>query len=170
MSYSLAKGKWEVRWRDGDGRQRSRTFDDQAPAQAFDEAIHDQNVKERNKVGLRKSGGVYPYQTAQGARWRCKVKRSDGTWTQKRGFTSPSAAANWRRRQLERVERREVVHTKETFGEFFPRSAGVWVARISSGAARGNGLATPNIGSALFGPRRTKGKAGVVEDVSLTCD
>jgi hypothetical protein len=32
---------------------------------------------------------------------------------------------NWRRRQLERVERREVVHTKETFGEFFPR----WLTR-----------------------------------------
>ncbi|MGH2852860.1 MAG: hypothetical protein ACRDLF_01535 [Solirubrobacteraceae bacterium] len=33
--------------------------------------------------------------------------------------------ANWRRRQLERVERREVVHTRETFGEFFPR----WLTR-----------------------------------------
>jgi integrase len=126
MSYSLTRGVWEVRWRGGDGRQRSRRFgDDERAAQAFDEAIHDQKTKERKPAGYGESGGVYPYETAQGTRWRCRVKRSDGKWSQKRGFTSPSAAANWRRRQLERVERREVVHTKETFGEFFPR----WLTR-----------------------------------------
>lgn len=125
-SYSLTRGVWEVRWRGGDGRQRSRRFgDDERAAQAFDEAIHDQKVKERKPASYGESGGVYPYETAKGTRWRCRVKRSDGTWTQKRGFTSPSAAANWRRRQLERVERREIVHTKETFGEFFPR----WLTR-----------------------------------------
>jgi hypothetical protein len=115
MSYSLTRGAWEVRCRDGDGRQRSRRFDDESAAQAFDEAIHDQ-----------------------------KVKRSDGTWTHKRGFMSPSAATNWRRRQLERVERREVVHTKETFGEFFPRSLtrrkpyledGSWARRAHTASA-----------------------------------
>ncbi len=125
MSYSFVRSKWEVRWRDGDGRQRSRRFDDEAPAKAFDDAIHDQRVRERKQRTYGESGGVYPYQTADGTRWRCKVKRSDGTWTQKRGFKSPSAATNWRRRQLERVERREVVHTNETFGEFFPR----WLTR-----------------------------------------
>jgi hypothetical protein len=74
VSYSLAKGKWEVRWRDGDGRQRSRTFDDEAPARAFDDAIHDQTVKERKPTSYGESGGVYLYETAQGTRWRCKVK------------------------------------------------------------------------------------------------
>lgn len=59
MSYSLVRGKWEVRWRDGDGRQRSRRFDDEVPAQAFDEAIHDQRVKERKQTGYGESGGVY---------------------------------------------------------------------------------------------------------------
>jgi integrase len=126
MSYSFSKGAWEVRWRGGDGRNRSRRFgDDERAAQAFDEAIHDQRVKERKNASYGESGGVYPYETAKGRRWRCRVKRSDGKWTQKRGFTSPSAAANWRRRQLERVERHEVVHTRETFGEFFPR----WLTR-----------------------------------------
>ena len=125
MSYSLTRGSWEVRWRDGDGRQRSRRFDDESAARAFDAAIHDQKVKERKQSGRGEGAGVYPYETAHGTRWRCKVKRSDGKWTQKRGFTSPSAAKNWRRRQLERVERREVVHTKETFGQFFPR----WLTR-----------------------------------------
>jgi integrase len=126
MSYSFSKGAWEVRWRGGDGRNRSRRFgDDERAAQAFDEAIHDQKIEERTKASYGESGGVYPYETAKGTRWRCRVKRSDGKWSQKRGFTSPSSAANWRRRQLERVERREVIHTKETFGEFFPR----WLTR-----------------------------------------
>jgi hypothetical protein len=126
MSYSFSKGAWEVRWRDADGRNRLRRFgDDERAAQAFDEAIHDQKVEERKKASYGERGGVYPYQTAKGTRWRCRVKQSDGTWTQKRGFTSPSAAASWRRRQLERVDRREIVHTKESFGEFFLR----WLTR-----------------------------------------
>jgi hypothetical protein len=114
-----------ARWRDGDGRQRSRRFDDESAAQAFDEAIHDQKVKERKRTSHGDSGGVYPCQTAQGTRYRCKVKRPDGMWTHKRGFKSPTAASNWRRRQIERVERYEVIHTKETFGEFFP----LWLTR-----------------------------------------
>ena len=125
MSCSFTRGVWEVRWRDGDGRQRSRRFDDEAPAKAFDEAIHDQKALERKETSYGDGGGVYSYETTQGKRWRCKVKRSDGTWTYKRGFTSQSAAAGWRRRQAEKVERREVIHTKETFGGFWPR----WLAR-----------------------------------------
>lgn len=69
MSYSLTRGVWEVRWRDGDGRQRSRRFgDDERAAQAFDEAIHEQKTKERKPAGYGGSGGVYPYGTAQGTR------------------------------------------------------------------------------------------------------
>jgi integrase len=145
MSCSYAKGAWEVRWRDPSGRQRSRRFDDEAPAKAFDEAIHDQKVKERKRLDYGQGGGVYPYPTADGTRWRCKVKRSDGTWTNKRGFTSQTAAANYRRRQTERVERREVIHTKETFGEFWPRwlerrkpylEEGTWAAYERDGRLR----------------------------------
>jgi hypothetical protein len=73
MSYSLTRGVWEVRWRGGDGRQRSRRFDDESAAQSFDEAIHDQKVKERRQTGWGESGGVYAYETAQGTRWWCKV-------------------------------------------------------------------------------------------------
>jgi integrase len=121
MSCSHAKGAWEVRWRDSDGRQRSRRFEFEEPAREFDRAMHDQGTRERKRADYGSSGGVYPYQTANGTRWRCVVKRSDGKLTNKRGFTSPSAAANWRRRQTEKVERREVIHTRETFGEFWPR-------------------------------------------------
>ncbi|MGH2831997.1 MAG: hypothetical protein ACRDK2_04405, partial [Solirubrobacteraceae bacterium] len=121
MSYRLAQGRWEVRWRDSSGRHRSKRFPTEEAAQEFDSSIHDQEVDARRKHNeYGKGGGVYPYETSDGTRWRCKVKRSDGTWTYKRGFTSTTAAANWRRRQLERVERGEVVHTKETFGEFWP--------------------------------------------------
>ncbi len=145
MSCSFTRGVWEVRWRDGDGRQRSRRFDDEAPAKAFDEAIHDQKAPERKETSYGDGGGVYSYETAQGKRWRCKVKRSDGTWTYKRGFTSQLAAAAWRRRQAEKVERREVVHTKETFGPFFDRwlsqrkpylSRGTWAAYERDGRLR----------------------------------
>jgi integrase len=145
MSYSYARGAWEVRWRDSNGRQRSRRFDDEAPAKAFDEAIHEQKVKERKRLDYGQGGGIYPYPTADGTRWRCKVKRSDGTWTNKRGFTSPTAAANYRRRQTEKVERREVIHTKETFGEFWPRwlerrkpylEEGTWAAYERDGRLR----------------------------------
>ena len=51
--------------------------------------------------------------------------RSDGSQTSKRGFTSQRTAANARRRLVEQVERREVVHTTETFGFYWER----WLAR-----------------------------------------
>lgn len=41
------------------------------------------------------------------------------------GLQARARRRTWRRRQLERIERREIVHTKETFGEFFPR----WLTR-----------------------------------------
>ncbi len=55
-------------------------------------------------------------------RWRYVARRSDGTSTSKRGFTS---ARDARRRLTERVERGELRHTKHTFGtwwqEWLPR-------------------------------------------------
>jgi integrase len=121
VSCSYAKGAWEVRWRDSEGRQRSRRFEFEAPAREFDAAMHEQKTKERGRTDYGSRGSVYPYETADGTRWRCTVKRSDGKLTSKRGFTSPTAAANWRRRQTEKVERREIIHTKEAFGGFWPR-------------------------------------------------
>jgi hypothetical protein len=41
MSCSVAKGGWEVRWRDSDGRQRSRRFKTEEAAREFDEALHE---------------------------------------------------------------------------------------------------------------------------------
>jgi hypothetical protein len=42
---------------------------------------------------------------------------------EQRGFMSPTAAANYRHRQTEKVERREVIHTRETFGSWTAASA-----------------------------------------------
>jgi hypothetical protein len=68
---------------------------------------------------------VYSYRTADGIRWRFVYPRSDGTPTSKRGFHSPRAARDARRRLIEQVERGEVRHTKETFGAYWER----WLAR-----------------------------------------
>ena len=53
------------------------------------------------------------------------VRRSDGTQTTKRGFTSERAARDARRRLVEQVERGEVRHTKETFADHWTR----WLER-----------------------------------------
>jgi integrase len=118
MSCSFAKGAWEVRWRDTDGKQRSRRFKEQALAEAFDEAVSDVGPSERSKrtAGYGSQGGVYPYATAQGTRWRFLVRRSDGSQTTKRGFSSATAARVAYRRAVERVDRGEVRHTNQTFG------------------------------------------------------
>jgi hypothetical protein len=68
---------------------------------------------------------VYAYRTAAGTRWRFVFRRSDGTQTTKRGFTSKRAARDARRRLIEQVERGEVRHTKETFGGY----SGRWLDR-----------------------------------------
>ena len=121
MSYRFAKGSWEVRWRDSTGRHRSKRFDTERSAKDFDEAIHDHGLAERQQTQYGSSGGVYPYETASGTRWRCLVRRSDGSFTSKRGFTSKKAALDARRRLTEKQERGEVRHTKETFGAFWER-------------------------------------------------
>jgi hypothetical protein len=125
MSCSYAKGAWEVRWRDTAGRQRSKRFKDEAAARAFDGAIRDQATGERDKGRHGQAGGVYPCTVAAGTRRRYVVRRSDGSLTSKRGFSSETAARDARRRAVEQVVRREVVHTRETFGQHWAR----WLER-----------------------------------------
>jgi integrase len=125
MSFSYAKGAWEVRWRDAGSRQRSRRFDDERVARAFDEAMRDQSASDRPDRPRGSSGGVYPYETTSGTMWRYVARRSDGSMTSKRGFSSQKAARDARRRFLDREERGEVRHTKESFAAFWER----WLAR-----------------------------------------
>ncbi len=124
MSCSVAKGGWEVRWRDSTGRQRSRRFASEEAAHEFDGSMHERKrVERRDRHGH--SGGVYPYITADATRWRFVYRRSDGTQTTKRGFLSEKAARDARRRLVEKIERGEVRHTKESFETFWTR----WLAR-----------------------------------------
>jgi integrase len=120
MSYSNAKGGWEVRWRDSTGRQRSRRFKTEETAKEFDESIHDHELSERRRETRHgQSGGIYPYETASGTRWRYVARRSDGSQTSKRGFPSEKAARDARRRLVEKHERGELRHSKHTFGSWW---------------------------------------------------
>jgi integrase len=128
MSLRFHRGGWEVRWRDAAGRQRARRFGSEDAASAFDEAIAELSPTARRAETARhgRSGGVYSYPTAAGAvRWRFVYRRSDGTQTTKRGFTSERAARDARRRLVEQVERGEIRHTKETFGGYWEK----WLQR-----------------------------------------
>jgi hypothetical protein len=130
MSFRLVQGRWEVRWRDATGRHRSKRFRSEESAKEFDESIHDHEVAERRQGQHGNGGGVYRYKTASGTMWRCSVRRSDGSFTSKRGFTSKKAAQDARRRLTEKQERGEVRHTKETFGAFWCKTRGGCSARV----------------------------------------
>jgi integrase len=127
MSVRQDRGAWEVRWRDGSGRRRAKRFKEEQRARAFDEALSEVAPVERqaNTATYGSQGGVYPYSTTQGTRWRYVVRRTDGTQTSKRGFSSQRAAREALRKAVERVHRREVLHTKRTFGSWWE----AWLAR-----------------------------------------
>lgn len=93
MSCSRAKGAWEVRWRDGGGSQRLRRFRSEEAASEFDRSIQDLHSS-ASRAQYGSSGGVYPYETAAGTRWRCAVKRSEAT-----APTRASEASRARKRQ-----------------------------------------------------------------------
>lgn len=119
------RGGWEARWRDADGRSRAKRFTSEEAARAYDEVLRELSPAARRSDTGRHGSGVYPYNTRDGIRWRFVVRRSDGTQTSKRGFSSQRAALDARRRLIEQVERREVVHTTETFGHYWDR----WLTR-----------------------------------------
>jgi hypothetical protein len=120
VSYGFAKDGWEVRWREATGRQRSRRFRSEEAACEFDRLMREQNASAR-RAAYGSSDGVYPYETAAGTLWRYSLKRSDGSYTSKRGFQSKKAATDARRRMIERQERGELRYTKETFAAFWTR-------------------------------------------------
>lgn len=123
MSVSFHRGGWEVRWRDAEGRRRARRFGNEEAARAFDEALTEvaPGARRADTALHGRRDGIYTYETAGGVRWRFVYRRSDGSQTTKRGFTSERAARDARRRLVEQVERGEVRHTKETFGDYWMR-------------------------------------------------
>lgn len=137
MSVSQHRGAWEVRWRDGSGTRRGKRFPSEEAARAYDEALREVSPAARRSDTRRGGSGVYSYATRDGTRWRFVVRRSDGSQTSKRRFSSQRAAAEARRRLIEQVERREAVHTAETFGHYWER----WLARRQPYLEEGPGAA-----------------------------
>jgi integrase len=70
-------------------------------------------------MAKREYPGVYPYRVGEQTLYRCAFRDSAGRQRNKRGFTSPTAAAKYRSRMLERAERGELRTTRQTFGEWF---------------------------------------------------
>ena len=71
-------------------------------------------------MARREYPGVYPYPAAGGRTlYRAFYTDSGGVPRQKRGFTSPSAAAKFRSRMQVRAEHGELRITRETFAEHF---------------------------------------------------
>ena len=71
-------------------------------------------------MARRECPGVYPYPAAGGRTlYRTLYTDSNGRQRQKRGFSSPSAAAKFRSRMQVRAERGELRVTRETFDEHF---------------------------------------------------
>ena len=71
-------------------------------------------------MARREYPGVYPYPAAGGRTlYRAFYTDSGGVPRQKRGFSSPSAAAKFRARMQVRAERGELRITRETFAEHF---------------------------------------------------
>jgi hypothetical protein len=121
VHYEKARDRYLVRWREG-GRNRSSRFRTLEEAQAFD-ATHRRPspalpVVESSATG---SGGVYPYETKDGTRYRVSFRQSDGSLSTRRGFASRRAATIARRRLVESIERGEVKVARETFGTFWLR-------------------------------------------------
>ncbi|MHB1570821.1 MAG: hypothetical protein ACYCXW_20980 [Solirubrobacteraceae bacterium] len=98
MSVRFHRGGWAVRWRDSAGRERSRHFPYQAQTRVFDEALAEVSPAARrtDTATHGRRDGIY-YDTAAGIRRHFVYRRSDGSQTTKRGFTSKRAArdARW---------------------------------------------------------------------------
>ena len=137
MSVQVDQTGWVVRWRDGSGRQRGKRFASEETARAFDAGLGKVEPRERRVSGAQRAAGVYPYPVKGGTRWYFKARDSNGRQTTKRGFTSERAARDAKRRLTEQVERGEVRHTRESFGQFWHR----WLAQrrpyLEAGTWRG---------------------------------
>ena len=85
----------------------------------YDEALREVSPAARRSDNARRGSGVYSSSTRDGIHWRFVERRSDGTQTSGRGFTSQRAAADARHRLVEQVgagHRRFGVHHHAAVG------------------------------------------------------
>jgi integrase len=122
IDFDPNRQRWRVRWRE-DGRQRSRRFRIREEAVAFEQQLAADPRPATPPLPAEPAGGngIYAYDTKEGVRYRFVFRQSDGTQSNRRGFTSRRAAATARRRLVESIERGEVKVGRETFGEFWTR-------------------------------------------------
>jgi integrase len=137
VQFDSSRSRWVVRWYDA-GHQRSRRFQDEQAARAFEaDRLQEQlaqretattalaeEVKrlrarvddvERRLPTDARSSGVYPYATRDGVRWRIAVTRPDGTLTTRRGFRTHDAA----RLAHDRLTRTSPTESDMSFGRFW---------------------------------------------------
>ncbi len=94
MSYSLTRGVWEVRWRGGDGRQRSRRFGD-------DSGPHKRSMKRSTMKRPRNASQRATGRTAVSTPMRPRRARGGGAGSSARmgsGLRSVGSQARARRR------------------------------------------------------------------------
>jgi hypothetical protein len=107
-----------------------------------------------HRMARREYPGVYPYPAAGGRTlYRALYADSSGGQRQKRGFTSPTAAARFRARMQVRAERGELRITRETFAEHFD----AWLTghhRASTSTRNGYRAAGERRLKPFFGPLR----------------
>jgi hypothetical protein len=137
VQFDSSRNRWAVRWYDA-GRQRSRRFQDEQAARAFEANRLQRKLTQRETAAtalaeevarLRarvddverrlptdtRSNGVYPYATREGVRWRIAVTQPDGTVTTRRGFTTHAAACQAR----DRLARTAPADPHMSFGRFW---------------------------------------------------
>jgi len=109
--------------RDATGRRGARRFPSQDVALAFDEALAEVSPTARRPDTNRhgRSGGVRSHRTAEGVRQQFVYRRSDGPRRQRAASSVPALRGTPRCRLIKEVERGEIRHTKETFGEYWER-------------------------------------------------
>ena len=128
MSVRHHRGGWETRWRDASGRSRSKRFKSEEAARAYDDAVPQGLPR---PAPVRTPPGPDSASPATATRAGIPLASTSAcvgataARPRKRSSTSQRAAADARRRLVEQVERREIVHTTETFGRYWAR----WLTR-----------------------------------------
>ncbi|MDA0161252.1 site-specific integrase [Solirubrobacter ginsenosidimutans] len=119
IDYEPSRDRYRVRWRKN-GKQRSRRFATRDEAEGFEASLSPQPEEPEPPQSVEPSGGgVYPYETSDGRRWRFVFRQSDGGLTTRRGFTSRTAATTARGRAIEEVRRGEVRVNRDEFAVFW---------------------------------------------------
>jgi integrase len=97
------------------------------------------------KTPDRSGDSIYAYETKEGTRYRFVYRDPSGKQSQKRGFTSRTAAKRERERIISQVRRGELRVSRQTFGEYWDHylvrrkpylEAGTWNDYASQGRKR----------------------------------